>query len=238
MTGVTPFEVLYNKAKSVIKEEGTIWMTTEDVIEEIKRIKDRRSKIYKNIISFTSSKLYVIKKLTMNDVYKRCFKSALERDNRNDEKHIKNLFDFCLSEMKITESHRLDEGIMSNLSLVLYPVIQNIRVQTGAFISKFIDPNFSNSHLITTNSLSSHLRKLVKAITEKIGNASIKMDIKIISSVICYGHDKSIDILFLSCDHFFSGLKNEIIKAVRDYFTIIRRPLGITIDMKHLDNFP
>ena len=205
------FEKSYKKAKHLINNYE--WMTTKHVVEEVNQLKKRRFEIYKRIIHFWP--LSQNKSLTVNDIFKRCFKPSVTNFNLNDERHLKNLFNSVIFQLGLKKDQKLTEEILEKFQKTIFSLLNDIKIKTGLICYKLNDPEFKTTHIIEPEYLT-YYKKFRKGLKKKIKifTRSEKNDLNIISAFICYAHENNMDVFFVSNDNFFVNIKKQIFGSV------------------------
>lgn len=209
------FENQHEETKSILKGEykGTKinWITSRRVVDELISIRKRREKIYKQIITYDYK---MVKNKILRDFYNECFKTY-HGSNKNDNRHIDNLFTYAQRATGLDMNERLDQNKLDLFRSKIYPTIRKIKVYFGKIVYDFNDPVYNSNHVVTKTRTSTS-RRLQRQLRNDIPKSSyFKEDIRIVIDAIEEAYDRNAKITFLSTDFFFNDNKDRIENAVR-----------------------
>jgi len=222
----------FNKAhKVVFKEE---WLTSKVVVEELEEIHKRRKLIYSNLISIDYEKLEGKK---TEDFYNKCIKSTLG-SNKNDERHLLELYHYILKETELNETTILNEERIKNIQDTVYPLLRVIKVRCGNIVSSFNkDPLYYAKHVVPEvwNTSGKYLRNQLYRI---YGGTQNKEDLRIVTDAALYSHDKNISLDIVTSDGYLVSVAINIKKTIKDMelHHIKNKQIHSEIDILHIKN--
>lgn len=181
------------------------WLTSPVVVEELKKIKKRRKKIYKKIVTFDYKQTP-----TAEILYKRCFKSVCG-SNPNDERHLSELYEYCIAKLNLKKDAILTNDALSELIKEIYKMIREIKIKLGGILSHFEESSYYQKHVVE-NKINKKMRKELKGLREARDH---KEDIKILANAIEYSHRHGIKLDFVTCESFILTNKEHIEKAIQ-----------------------
>lgn len=217
------FETYFEKASSIVSSDK--WITSNIACEELNCIRDRRNKIYKNVIAFEYDN---VKEVPVREVYTRCFKSALG-DNRNDAKHIEKLFNHCIEKMRLKHSDMLTKVDLESFQTEIFPVIRGIKIKLGSILHKLDDPTYHNTHVVNETWKTSSAKSLKKGLYKL--STKNKEDIKLIIDATLYSEEKREEIIILTTDGFLCEKNGEIKNLIKKFHKFAN------IEIKHLKDY-
>ena len=221
----TPFDKNnYDKASQIL--ESGKWLTSTIVAEEVLRICERREKIYLNIVEYVNSKA---PEGNFSDLYSSSFKSVLG-SNRNDERHVRALFEHCLSEACVKNEDVFTEATRDKFFDVFYPAMNEIRVLLGATKKRFGEAEFKKDHIAPRYyklkpKKFSEIRNLFYSLPE---GKKHKEDIKIYADAVFHSEETGEELIYATTDRIFLANKTTIEKGIK------RMQPTSAIEIKHL----
>lgn len=219
----TSFDAEYHKKAVQIVRLGD-YATSKIVYDELKRIRQRREEIYSKVLSYDHEK-YLGK--TVQDFYNSCFKSSLG-SNKNDEIHLKRLFEHCMNAAGIKYAHILKKDALDLFIMELYPKINDIRVAMRRIVSDLTSPQYYKDHVVAEYHESPHYKELKKSLFDLPEANKHKEDLKIITDAIAYSESETKKTTFISTDSIYKTYEKDITEIVKRIHPTAQ------IEIKHL----
>lgn len=190
---------LFNRCNTIISEEN--WLTSNIVVNELKNVYKRRNQIYLNLGEVISNNYKDFDDKCTNDFYRKCLKSSLG-SNKNDCKHIDELYYSSLEETKLKDTDILNrkklEEIVSTLGFKLF----DIRTRFFKMVSLFNSAEFYDKHVVPAG-ICDTLSKSLKNKLYKLDYAKRnKQDLNIVVDASIYSNSQSINLDIITSDRY------------------------------------
>jgi hypothetical protein len=194
----------YTKASTLINLDG--WLTSDLVYEELKGIRQRREKIYSNVLLYDREK--IVGK-TLQDYYNNCFKSVLG-SNKNDERHIKQLFEICMDALGLKYTHVLKKETIDDFVMELFPKIRNIRVILTQRINDFATPQYYKDHVVAKYYETPAYKPLKSDLYALQDAAQHKQDLLILIDAVAHSEKENKKMEYVTTDAIYDKYRPDI----------------------------
>jgi len=206
--------------KRAMKLVNTNHLISPIVHDEIKNIYRRRHLIYSSILNL----LQTVEDnpsltLTLEDLYRRCFK-ANYGGNKNDSRHLDDLFKYVLDKLILSRKMKLDVPLLEKFTIKVDDIFTDIKYGTLAIINYLKNPiNYNNT--VVKIDIGKKYNKLHKLFKKIKGYSQNKNDINILIHGVehsCFTNN-SIDII--SNDHFMIKIQEDVKKYSLKIFKVL-----------------
>lgn len=218
------------KAQQIVN--GSPWVTPPEVAGELggdegelTHIFRRRQKIYLNVLhglKCTEGNIPIkFQGKRFSDVFSSCFKSAIDEKNRNDRRHIKLLFETCLSDIGIRETQEINVDRLESFRKVFIGHSKHLNILIGKFNSDFKQLQYRKEHVIDTKS--PQHKKFTRALFregEIRDRSKHKLDIDILASAFDYAYSNNVQVEVISSDSFFESAQSAVLSVAKKIYLV------------------
>ncbi len=208
----SPFDKHYYGKASRIVNAGT-WLTSNLVCEELRGIKERRERIYKNVLSYDHQKQTG---KTLQEFYNNCFKSSLG-SNKNDEKHLKRLFESCMEAINLKYNHTLRKETLEDFLMELHPKIQDIKVRLGKIRNDLSSPEYYKNHVVAEYYKSSACKPLKSDLYALQDAAQHEQDLLILIDAVAHSENENKKIDYVTTDAIYDKYRPDLEKLIKKH---------------------
>lgn len=208
LCGVHSYEQHHTKAKKLINED---YLLSILVYNELKNIKERRDKIYNAVLNIPLEQGW-----SLDDVYKRCFK-ANSANNVNDSKHLKEVFEHVLANLKVDSSTIIDESLRDRFTLEIDDVFEKIKFYLLQQFHSIENTTSAKKRIIEQN-VGGKFTRLLKSFKKLREYSKNKNDVTILIHGVEYSCHSKIFINIVSKDVYFYNVSSDVEKYAKRIF--------------------
>jgi len=203
-----PTEIYKEKAINLVDND---YLISPIVHDEIRNIKKRRFLIYKSVINmFDILKNNHQKKLTLKDMYNRCFKYNYGK-NHHDIDHLNSLYYHILRELELRENMLLNEKVLEEFGIKLLEVFNNI--QFGFLkILNFLENPLNYERWVLKENIGKKFNILHRHFKKISKYSQNKNDIKILIHGVEYSCYTNTPLDIVSNDKYMVQIKKDVKK--------------------------
>jgi len=200
------------------------WITSDIVHTELKHITSRRDEIYEKVINYDIGKKIGS---TFSTLYTECFHSTLHHDYENDERHLKELFAYCIKKIGAGDSTKITNELLKQFNRLIHAEMATIRNRLKALLDGFEKASFIEEHVVDYRD--EPISKKIRYVLYDIPNLrKNRPDLDILVDAIVHSNEESVLVTLVTTDSHFLSARSSILTDIR------KLHLPIQIEIGHL----